>query len=89
MRLSFLDRTLEFDRLRRAITARDLVSAEPSSAGAHACKILIDRPYRIRTTRIGDNLEPKDTSDVVIPAGDQDAEVKIQVGPQDAVTAKE
>jgi hypothetical protein len=69
--------------------SRYFVSAEPSTAGTRVCKILIDRPYRIRTTRIGNNFEPKDTPDVVIPTGDQDAEVKIQVGPQDAVTARE
>lgn len=62
-------------------------AADKKPDGSIACKTLADRPYRI-WTRVIDAREAQDTPDILIPAGDQATEVRIQVGPQDAAARK-
>jgi hypothetical protein len=62
-------------------------AADKRPDGTFVCKTLVDRPYRIWTSFV-DGRPTKDTPDVVIPAGDQATEVRIQAGPQDAAARK-
>jgi hypothetical protein len=51
------------------------------------CDALVDRPYRIRVTRVQYSIDLRDTPEIVVPAGSDDTTVKIRVGPQDAAAA--
>ena len=51
------------------------------------CDALVDRPYRIRVTRVQYSMDLRDTPAIVVPAGSENTAVKIRVGPQDTATA--
>ena len=62
--------------------------AKPDKDGVPSCTVLADRPYRIRLTGFAGSFGTQDTPEVLIPAGRNDVEVNLLIGPKDAAAPR-